>query len=236
MAATNRYLTIRQVEGRPGQVYYPLQLNTSAAPPEPGPDEVLVRMHAAALNHRDLFLRQHLYPGLSFASALLADGCGTVVAVGAGSGPTTTALRGRRVVLTPSRGWAADPDGPEDGGARWATLGGVKQYPTAGTAQDYVVAPAAEVEPLPPHLSPVEGAALPLVGLTAWRALVTKTANALPGRNILITGIGGGVALQALQFAVALGCRVWVTSGDDAKIARAYVKTLRLLLTTKAFY
>ena len=70
---TNRSLTIRQVEGRPGQVYYPLQLNTGSLP-QPGPDEVLVRLHAAALNHRDLFLRQHLYPGLSFASPLLADG------------------------------------------------------------------------------------------------------------------------------------------------------------------
>ena len=59
------------------------------------------------------------------------------------------------------------------------------------------------------------------MGLTAWRALVTKSGGAAPGRNVLVTGIGGGVALAALQFAVALGCRVWVTSGDDAKIARA---------------
>jgi NADPH:quinone reductase-like Zn-dependent oxidoreductase len=78
-----------------------------------------------------------------------------------------------------------------------------------------------EVEPAPLHLSPVESAALPLVGLTAWRAVVTKSGNAVPGRNILVTGIGGGVALAALQFAVAKGCNVYVTSGHADKIERA---------------
>jgi len=73
----------------------------------------------------------------------------------------------------------------------------------------------------PEHLSPAEGAALPLVGVTAWRALVTKSGAAEKGRNILITGIGGGVALQALQFAVTMGCNVWVTSGEEAKIEKA---------------
>jgi len=70
-------------------------------------------------------------------------------------------------------------------------------------------------------LSDAEAAALPLTGLTAWRALVTKTGNAEGGRNILITGIGGGVALNALQFAVAKGCNVFVTSGSEEKIAKA---------------
>ncbi|RWA07453.1 hypothetical protein EKO27_g7657, partial [Xylaria grammica] len=71
------------------------------------------------------------------------------------------------------------------------------------------------------YLSTAEAAALPLVGLTAWRALVTKSGNALPGRNILVTGIGGGVALAVLQFAVALGCNTYVTSGSPAKLERA---------------
>ncbi|KAL8987027.1 MAG: hypothetical protein Q9169_008732, partial [Polycauliona sp. 2 TL-2023] len=61
----------------------------------------------------------------------------------------------------------------------------------------------------------------PLVGLTAWRALFTKSGNAKPGRNILITGIGGGVALQALAFAAAEGCNVYVTSGSEEKLAKA---------------
>jgi NADPH:quinone reductase-like Zn-dependent oxidoreductase len=78
-----------------------------------------------------------------------------------------------------------------------------------------------EVEEAPAHLSPTEAAALPLVGLTGWRALVSKSGNAEAGRNILITGIGGGVALQVLQFAVALGANAYVTSGDEGKIQKA---------------
>lgn len=71
------------------------------------------------------------------------------------------------------------------------------------------------------HLSSVEGAGLPLVGLTGWRALVSKSGAAAPGKNILITGIGGGAALQVLQFAVAFGCDAFVSSGDQTKIDRA---------------
>lgn len=78
-----------------------------------------------------------------------------------------------------------------------------------------------EVELAPEHLTPAEAAALPLTGLTAWRALVSKSGNWEEGRNILVTGIGGGVALNVLQFAVAKGCRVWVTSGSQDKIDKA---------------
>ena len=78
-----------------------------------------------------------------------------------------------------------------------------------------------EVEVAPEHLSDEQAAALPLTGLTAWRAFVSKSSNAVAGRNILVTGIGGGVALNALQFAVAKGCNVFVTSGSQDKIDKA---------------
>lgn len=78
-----------------------------------------------------------------------------------------------------------------------------------------------EVEEVPDHLSLVEAAALPLVGLTVWRALVTKSGNAVEGRNVLITGIGGGVALATLQFAVEKGINVFVTSGSEEKLTKA---------------
>ena len=81
--------------------------------------------------------------------------------------------------------------------------------------------PEDEVEEAPDHLTDAEAAALPLTGLTAWRAFVVKSANAVAGRNILVTGIGGGVALNVLQFAVAMGCRVFVTSGSEEKIQKA---------------
>ncbi|CAG9952917.1 unnamed protein product [Clonostachys rosea f. rosea IK726] len=90
-----------------------------------------------------------------------------------------------------------------------------------GCAQDYVVVDESEVEVCPEHLNAAEAAALPSVGLTAWRAFMIKSGNAKPGHNILVTGIGGGVALQLLQFGVAVGCNVYVTSGDAAKINKA---------------
>lgn len=185
--------------------------------PDPGPREVLIRLNAAALNHRDLFIRQHLYPSISFEHPLLADGQGTVVK----SGPQCTRnVQGRDVVLFPARGWDSHPDGPEDI-KKYSVIGATAMY-DAGTAQEYIVCHEDDVELAPEHLSAVEGAALPLVGLTGWRALVTKTGdNASAGKNLLVTGIGGGVALQVLQFAVALGCNVWVTSGDKAKIEKA---------------
>lgn len=174
-----------------------------------------MRLKAAALNHRDLFIRRHQYPAISFDAPLLADGYGVVEELGAG---VAGLAPGAPVLLTPMRGWAADPRGPEPG-AVFSVIGS-SRLTGAGAAQDYIAVPAAEVEPAPPHLAPAEAAALPLVGLTGWRALVTK-ARARPGHNVLVTGIGGGVALQVLQFAVALGCRVFVSSADAAKIARA---------------
>ena len=181
----------------------------------------MVRINAAALNHRDLFIRQHLYPAIAFDEPLLADGYGVVVETGPDV-PDRGRLLQKPVVLTPARGWAADPDGPEDN-FRFAVIGGTALY-DAGTAQEFVCVPHDEVELAPAHLTPAEGAALPLVGLTAWRALVVKAGIApgsAAGRNVLVTGIGGGVALAALQFAVALGSNVFVTSGDAGKLERA---------------
>lgn len=184
--------------------------------PSPGPHDLIVHIHAAALNHRDLFLRQHLYPSPSFEVPLLADGYGVVTAVGSAADKSWL---GKPVILTPGRGWKDAPEGPESP-TGYAILGGTKTFPL-GTAQDVVCVDENEVEEAPAHLSPAEAAALPLTGLTGWRALMTKSANAEKGRNILVTGIGGGVALNVLQFAVALGANVYVTSGTQDKIDKA---------------
>lgn len=210
-----RAITMKQVEGKPGSVYYPLQVIHTPTP-DPGPHDLVVEMHAAALNHRDHFLRQHLYPSPSFETPLLADGCGVVKAVGTSA---SKEWLGKRVVLVPGRGWKDSPDGPESSKG-YAILGGTKTFPL-GTAQDILVVEESEVEEAPAHLDSVQAAAFPLTGLTGWRALVSKSGNAEPGRNILVTGIGGGVALSVLQFAVAFGVNVWVTSGDQAKIEKA---------------
>lgn len=205
--------------GKPGQVYYPLSLRTL---PKPSPQggELLVKLTAAALNHRDVFLRQHLYPGLSFDVPLLADGVGTVVGTGPNV-PSPEKWQGKRVILSPSVGWKDSPDGPEEATGN-RIMGGTKVY-DKGTLQEYITIEYSEVEEAPEHLSDAEAAALPLTGLTGWRALVTKAGerNSGDGAAVLITGIGGGVALMVLRFAVARGAHVFVTSSSQEKIQKA---------------
>lgn len=217
----HKAITISPVDGapgKPGTVYYPLKLATVPTP-EPKADEVLVKVTAAALNHRDLFLRQHLYPALSFSTPLLADGCGIVLPhIHGGGHDKTENMSQRRVIINPGTGWHSDPIGPET--QAYFILGGTKMNPI-GTLQEILAIPVSELELAPEHLSDAEAAALPLAGLTAWRAFRTKSGNAEPGRNILITGIGGGVALMVLLFAVATRCNVFVNSSSEEKLARA---------------
>jgi NADPH:quinone reductase-like Zn-dependent oxidoreductase len=177
--------------------------------------ELLIKISAAALNHRDLFIRQHLYPGTTWGVPLLADGVGVVEK--AGTPELESKWKGKPVIITPAQGWNDNTEGPE---GAYAILGGTKLI-DIGTLQEELIISASEVEIAPPHLSTVEAAALPLAGLTAWRALNTKSRNAQPGRNILITGIGGGVALMLLHFAVAKGCNVFVSSGSPEKLQKA---------------
>jgi NADPH:quinone reductase-like Zn-dependent oxidoreductase len=209
-------IAIRKIDGKPGKVYYPLE-KISIPEPQPKDNEVVIQISAAALNHRDLFIRQHLYPGTSFGVPLLADGCGTVTSTG--SSPAARKWKGKRVVINPGLGWTNDPDGPEDPKG-YQILGGTKTNP-AGTLGDYMIAAASELEEAPTHLTNVEAASIPLCGLTAWRAVMTKSNNAKPGRNVLVTGIGGGVAIMALLFASAAGANVYVSSGSEEKLRKA---------------
>ncbi len=218
-------LTITRTPGAPGTVYYPLHLSTVPTPTLSNSNQIIIKILCAALNHRDLFIRQHLYPGTTFAPVpLLADGCGVVVS--AGADPAAQSWLGKRVVVNPGTGWKEDPDGPEQeeggGGGEYRILGGTTLNPN-GTGQEYMVVEAGEVEEAPPHLGDAEAAALPLTGLTAWRALVGKVGRRRlgEGRRLLVTGIGGGVALMALMFAKEMGTEVWVTSGSEEKIERA---------------
>ena len=196
----------------------PLLLRNSPAPVLKS-DEVLIQIKAAALNHRDVYIRQGMYPAIGFDAPLLTDGCGVVLPGLSSPAPSSMgALKpGQRVLLNPGSGWVSDPTGPE---GTYVVHGGTSAS-LLGTLQEVAAVPTDELEAAPEHLSDAEAAALPLAGLTAWRALVTKSGNALPGRNILVTGIGGGVALMALLFGVARGCTVFVTSSSLAKITRA---------------
>jgi NADPH:quinone reductase-like Zn-dependent oxidoreductase len=210
-------ISVRKIDGKPGQVYYPLSLD-EVPKPTPKANQLLIKIHAAALNHRDLFIRQHLYPGIDFGIPLLADGCGTVVEIGSSA---SKSWQGKRVVINPGSGWEDSLEGPEDK-TGYKILGGTKQNPN-GTLQEYVAIEESEVEEAPSHLSDAEAAAIPLTGLTAWRAVMVKCGahNLKPGKNILITGIGGGVALSALEFVRVAGANAYVTSGSQEKIDKA---------------
>jgi zinc-binding alcohol dehydrogenase/oxidoreductase len=180
--------------------------------PEPVPvaGEARVRIKAAALNHRDVWIKHGQYAGLKFPAQPGSDGAGVVDSVGAG---VEAEWVGREVIINPALGWGAD-EGAQ--GGDFTILG----LPRDGTLAEVITVPANQLAEKPAHLSWTEAAALPLAGLTAYRALFSR-AKLQPGEKVLISGIGGGVALFALQFAVAHGAQVYVTSGSDDKIARA---------------
>lgn len=175
--------------------------------PEPGPGEARVRLVAAALNHRDVWIQQGRYPGIRTPIVLGSDGCGVVEAC------DDPRWLGQRVVLCPSLHWG---DEPRFQGMKYQILG----LPKDGTFAEQIVLPTENLVAWPAHLEAAAMAALPLAGLTAWRALMTR-AQLQPGDRVLITGIGGGVALAALQIAVAAGATVAVTSSSAAKLERA---------------
>ena len=183
---------------------------TTVPDPVPAADEVVVTIRAAALNHRDLWIKLGQYAGLKWPCIPGSDGAGVVTAVGAG---VDAAWVGREVILNPALDWGDSLDAQ---GSKFSILG----LPRDGTLAERVAVPAGQLTAKPAHLSWEEAAALPLGGLTAWRAVVTRAA-VLPGERVLVTGIGGGVALLALQFAAQHGAEVWVTSSDDGKSARA---------------
>lgn len=187
------------------------QLEVVGVPdPRPAKGEVVVAIRAAALNHRDVWIKAGQYAGLKWPCIPGSDGAGVVVECGEGVEP---AWRGREVIINPALGWGGS-EAAQD--ARFTILG----LPRDGTLAEKVAVPASQLTPKPAHLSWEQAAALPLAGLTAYRAVFAR-AKLRPTERILISGIGGGVALFALQFAVAAGADAWVTSGSEEKIRRA---------------
>ncbi|TPX31934.1 hypothetical protein SmJEL517_g04844 [Synchytrium microbalum] len=169
----------------------------------------LVQLHASALNHRDVFIRQGLYPRIIYDVILAADGAGVLVE----GGPKE--LKGQRVLINSSINWDSNPLGPENP-AKYEVLG----LPRNGTLAEYIVIPSKNVFAMPKQLSFEEAAAIPLAGLTAWRATFS-IGQVKKGDLVLVPGIGGGVAMFAAQFAMAAGAEVYVTSSSDEKIQKA---------------
>jgi zinc-binding alcohol dehydrogenase/oxidoreductase len=178
--------------------------------PAPGHSEALVLIKAAALNHRDVWIQKGLYPGIKTPVILGSDGAGIVTEVG---DAVDKKWIGKEVIINPSHNWGDNPDfyGPDH-----KILG----LPDNGTFATYCKVEARYLVEKPNHLSFEEAAALPMAGQTAWRALFSR-AKLQPRDKVLITGAGGGVAITAIQLAVAAGAEVWVTSGSDNKIKKA---------------
>jgi NADPH:quinone reductase-like Zn-dependent oxidoreductase len=164
-----------------------------APDPEPGPDDVVVELRAASLNHLDVWIRRGL-PSVPKPRILGADGAGVIAGTD------------ERVVINPG----IEHDG------RISVVGEHMN----GTHAELIAVPRSQVHPIPASLTFEEAAAFPLVFETAYRMLVTK-ARLQPDEWVLIWGIGSGVATAALAIAKALGAHAIVTSSSDEKLERA---------------
>jgi zinc-binding alcohol dehydrogenase/oxidoreductase len=179
------------------------------AKPSPGPGEVLVQIKAAALNRRDWWITQGKYAGIKYPTILGADGAGIVVEAGEGAEEWLN----KEVIVNPSHNWG---EHPEFQGQDFKILG----LPVDGTLADYVLVGAQYLYPKPAHLTFEQAAAIPLAGLTSYRALFTK-ARLKKGDKVLVNGVGAGTGSFLLQFAIVAGAQVFVTSGTGEKIERA---------------
>ncbi len=184
--------------------------------PVPGPGEVRVAVRAAAFNRLDRFTLAGI-PGVPVERphVLGSDGAGVVDSVGEG-GPSLAA--GTKVLLNPGL-WDGTCDACRAGREALCRNYRVVGEHTQGTAAPYVVVPSASVHPLPERLSFEEGAAVPLVFETAWRALTT-VGEVAPGDRVAIVGAGGGVPTAAVQVAKLRGATVVVASRSTAKEAK----------------
>lgn len=178
--------------------------------PTPGKGQVRVKLEAAALNRRDVWITLGQYPKITFPCVAGSDGAGIVDAVGEN---VSDALIGNEVVIYPALDWGEDP---LCGGKEFRVLG----MPDQGTFAEYICVPAESISAKPKHLSWAEAAAIPLAGLTAWRAVVTH-GEVKAGQKVLVTGIGGGAAGFALRWALAKGAEVVCTSSSQDKIEAA---------------
>lgn len=178
--------------------------------PVPADNQVLIKLAYSSLNHRDVWIQKGQYAGPKAGLILGSDGLGTVVATGRNVDQT---WQGKVVIINPSHDWGENPAAFGD---HFKILGN----PEPGTFAEYIAMDVQYVHEKPRHLTDIEASALPLAGITTYRALFTRAALKA-GERVLITGIGAGTALLALQYAIAAGAAVYVTSGSEEKIEKA---------------
>lgn len=175
--------------------------------PSPSEGKVLIKLKAAALNRRDQWIREGKYPNIQMNTVLGSDGAGIVEEVGAG---VSSDLIGNEVIINPNIDWG---ENPKVQSKSYSILG----MPVNGTFAEYVEVEASKIHIKPAHLSWEEAAAIPLGGLTAFRSVFTH-GQVAEGQNVLISGVGGGVAQFAMLYAMAVKANVYVTSGSNDKI------------------
>jgi len=218
--ATSQELTVLQAvqlhaHGGVDQLHY----EQAPTPVLDSPDEVVVQLKAASLNHIDLWNRKGLTgKKVEFPHILGADGAGIVAEVGSA---VRHVSEGDAVCLYPpvGCGYCEFCMTSRPFMCVWLRVLGEGMQ---GTYAEKVKVPAANCFPIPAGYSFAEAAAFPLVFLTVWRMLITN-AKLRPGEKVLILGIGGGVALAALQIAKAMNAWVAVTSSSDEKLEKAAV-------------
>ncbi len=177
--------------------------------PEPGPGEVLVRVHASSVNYRDLStIEDPVSRNLPYPTVPNSDAAGEVVAFGDG---VDGIKPGDRVASCFFQDWQAGPISAE---AMASALGGSRP----GVLAEHVVLDAHGVIRVPDHLSWAEAATLPCAALTAWHAL-TLPRPVSPGETVLLLGTGG-VSVFAQQFCRMMGAKTIVTSSSDEKLER----------------
>jgi NADPH:quinone reductase-like Zn-dependent oxidoreductase len=163
------------------------------------PDDLVADVLYSSLNHRDVWISKGKYPGIKFPCILGSDASGL--------------YNGKNVIINPGLLWGNNEKVQSDD---YQILG----MPSNGTFAEKVLVKKCQVYESPAHLSPEEAAAIPLAGVTAYRALVVKCAPQ-NGQKVLITGIGGGVSQWAMLFAKAIGCEIYVTSTSQEKLNKA---------------
>lgn len=198
--------------GGPDVLHY-----TDVAQPKVHAREVLVRVHACALNHLDLWVRRGL-PGITIPLPHIpgSDVAGEVAQVGS---EVAKVRVGQKVVLAPGVTCGrceACLAGQDNGCPEFSNLG----YLIPGGCAEFVRCPEVNCFPMPENLTFAEAAAIPLVFQTAWHMLVAR-ARLQPGETVLVLAAGSGVGSAAIQVAKFFGCRVIATAGSDEKIEKA---------------
>jgi NADPH:quinone reductase-like Zn-dependent oxidoreductase len=191
--------------------------HTDVPEPEPRFGEVLVAVHACALNHLDLWVRQGI-PGLQIPLPHIpgSDIAGVIEKIGPG---VTKVKAGQKVLLAPGVACGKCPAclaGRDNYCPQFTNLG----YLIDGGCAQFVRCPEVNCFPFPENLSFEQAAAVPLVFQTAWHMLLIRAALQ-PAEEVLILGAGSGVGSAAIQIAKMFGCRVIATAGSDAKLAKA---------------